>query len=103
MNEVYSNLFKCSDSPMQSFSESQSQCCWRELVQCSSLIEAELLRAYLAASNIEVWIYSKRDFMLHSISATEPVCLLVRADCYDDAVRLMIELDAQAPNWEIDN
>jgi hypothetical protein len=92
-----------SDLSMRSFSASQPPYFWRELAQFSSSIEAELLRAYLAASDIDVWIYSKRDFMLHSISATEPVSLLVREDCYDDAVRLMIELDAQAPNREIDN
>ncbi len=88
---------------MKQFFESDAQPTWRELARFDSPIEAELLRAYLAASNIEACIYSKRDFMLHSISATEPVRILVREECYADAVRLMIELDAQEPNWENEN
>lgn len=88
---------------MKRFFESDAQPQWRELAQCGSAIEAELLRAYLAASNIEACIYSKRDFMLHSISVAEPVRILVREERYADAVRLMIELDAQEPNWESEN
>lgn len=88
---------------MHSLPEMERQSAWRLLAQRTAAIEAELLRAYLASAGIEVYLYSKRDCMLHSISATEPVQVWVRAESYDDALRLLIELDAQEPNWEIGN
>ncbi|MCS7012605.1 MAG: DUF2007 domain-containing protein [Chloroherpetonaceae bacterium] len=88
---------------MKCFSDSDIPQAWRTLAQLTSPIEAELLRAYLASSNIDAYLYSKRDGMLHSISVAEPVYVLVRAEHYDEAVRLLIELDAQEPNWESEN